>query len=355
MQTQRKMIIDGSERVLVTGANGFIGSRVVETLLSHGFTNIRCFVRPSGNLSKLEKIIRAFPGATVDLLYGNLLSKEHCTRAVNNVAVILHVAAGIEKTFPGCFMNSVVTTRNLLDAAVTSNTVKRFLNVSSFAVYSNRNIRRRGLLDESCEMESEFMHRADAYCFGKTKQDEIVMEYGRERQLPYVIVRPGVVYGPGARGAIHSRIGIGTFGVFVHIGGGNRIPLSYIDNCAEAIVLAGITEGVDGQVFNAVDDDLPTSRTFLKQYKRSVKDFDSLYVPFRVFYLFSYLWERYSIWSKGQLPLAFNRFKTAAEWKGNVYSNEKLKRLVGWSPKVATAEGMRRHFEYFKTLEAKNA
>ncbi len=66
------------------------------------------------------------------------------------------------------------------------------------------------------------------------------MEYGEKRGLPYVIVRPGVVYGPGIKG-IHGRIGIDTFGPFLHLGGSNRIPLTYMDNCAEAIVLAGLT------------------------------------------------------------------------------------------------------------------
>jgi nucleoside-diphosphate-sugar epimerase len=266
------------------------------------------------------------------------------------VAVVLHAAAGIEKTFPGCFMNSAVTTRNLLDAALEAKSLRRFVNVSSLAVYSNRQIRRGGLLDESCELETQFMKRYDAYCFGKTKQDELVIDYGRRYNLPYVIVRPGPIYGPGARGAIHSRIGIGTFGVFLHLGGSNRIPLSYIDNCASAIVLAGITEGVDGEIVNAIDDDLPTSATFLRRYKREVAHFRSIYVPYRMFHLFCLLWEKYAVWSKGQLPPAFNRAKCEAEWKAHRYSNQKLKDRLGWKPLVSTQEGLRRHFEYFREL-----
>jgi nucleoside-diphosphate-sugar epimerase len=199
------------------------------------------------------------------------------------------------------------------------------------------------------------MERSDAYCFGKAKQDEIVQEFGKQYGIPYVIVRPGVAYGPGAKGPIHSRVGIGTFGIFLHIGGSNRIPLCYIDNLADAIVLAGVKKGVDNEVFNIVDDDLATSRKFLKSYKKNVKYFKSIYIPYRVFYLMCYLWEKYSIWSKGQLPLAFNRRKCAAEWKGNRYTNKKLKDLLGWKPKVSTDEGLKRHYEYFKNLEGKDA
>jgi len=58
--------------------------------------------------------------------------------------------------------------------------------------------------------------------------------------------------------------------------GQNTIPLTYVDNCAEAIALAGLRRGVDGDVFNIVDDDLPTSRQFLRLYKKHVKHFASL-------------------------------------------------------------------------------
>jgi thioester reductase-like protein len=48
-------IIDKSEQVLITGANGFIGSSVLEMLLELGFTNIRCLVRSSRNLHSLHR------------------------------------------------------------------------------------------------------------------------------------------------------------------------------------------------------------------------------------------------------------------------------------------------------------
>ena len=63
------------------------------------------------------------------------------------VRVIYHLAAGIDKSFAGAFMNSVLTTRNLLDASLANVSLKRFVNISSFAVYSNRNLRRGAILD----------------------------------------------------------------------------------------------------------------------------------------------------------------------------------------------------------------
>ena len=194
------------------------------------------------------------------------------------------------------------------------------------------------------------MARFDPYCFGKIKQDEIVMAYGREHNLPYSIIRPGPVYGPGKK-KLAGRVGIDTFGIFLHLGGSNRLPLIFVDNCAEAIVLAGIVEGVDGEVFIAVDDDLPTSRQFLRLYKKQVRRFLSIPVPYQVFYLLNWLWEKYSKWSDGQLPPVFNRRQCAAYYQRRSYSNRKLKERTGWSPRVSFGEASQRYFEFVRTGE----
>ncbi len=169
-------------------------------------------------------------------------------------------------------MNSVVATRNLLEATRQHGSLRRFVNISSFAVYSNRNNPRGAILDESAPLEERPERRGEAYCFAKVRQDQIVEEYGRKHGIPYVLLRPGVVYGPG-KNAITGRVGRDTFGFFLHMGGPNEIPFTYVDNCAEAIVLAGLVPGVDGEVFNIVDDDLPSSRSFLQSYKREVRSF----------------------------------------------------------------------------------
>src|SRR5881628_2109374 len=339
-------IVGPDERILITGATGFIGSRVVDRLLDRGFRNVICFARPSSDVAGLESSARPHRnGARVGVIKGNLLSREDCATATKDVAVIFHLAAGGgAKSFPDAFMNSVVTTRNLLDACLRDTCLRRFVNISSFAVYTNTQKPRWRLLDESCPVEKRPELRGDAYCFAKVKQDEIVTEYGKRFGIPYAIVRPGYVYGPGHEG-ITNRVGIGTFGVFLHLGGSNTIPFTYVDNCAEAIVLAGLKKGIDGEVFNVVDDDLPSSRRFLRLYKRNVRHFTSIYVPHVVSYALCYFWEKYSNWSEGQLPPVFNRRRWHAYWKKTRYSNERLKARLGWTPTVPMTEGLRRYFQ----------
>ncbi|MGA2279036.1 MAG: NAD(P)-dependent oxidoreductase [Verrucomicrobiota bacterium] len=345
-KAKNTMIIELDAPILVTGAAGFIGTKVVESLLDHGFRNLRCFARPSSNSTKLEvSIRRRGDGAHLETIKGDLLSREDCLSATKDVAVIYHLAAGRgTKSFPDAFLNSVVTTRNLLEAARRQQCLKRFVSISSFSVYSNTGKPQGRLLDESCPVESRPERRGDAYCFAKVKQDEIVAEYGKKFGIPYVIVRPGVVYGPGNE-AIHGRVGIGTFGLFLHLGGSNAIPFTYVDNCAEAIVLAGIKPGVNGETFNVVDDDLPSSREFLRLYKKNVRRFRSVYVPHGLSYLLCWLWEKYSHWSEGQLPPTFNRAAWHNYWKTTYYRNDKIKRCLGWTPKVSSVEALERYFD----------
>lgn len=339
-------VVGPEDRILVTGATGFIGSRVLDCLLDRGFRNLRCFVRPSSELSGIETIAkRRSQEARIEVLKGNLLSRQDCEAASKEVTAIFHLAAGTgEKSFPDAFMNSVVATRNLLDASIRCARLRRFVLVSSFSVYSNRQKPRWRLLDESCPIEEHPELRGDAYCFAKVKQEQLVSEYGKSFGIQYVVVRPGNVYGAG-KGEIVGRVGIGSFGVFLHLGGSNAIPFTHVDNCAEAIVLAGLVKGVDGEVFNIVDDDLPSSRQFLRLYKKNVRRFKSFYVPHVVSHALCYLWEKYSRWSRGQLPPVFNQRRWHAFWKKTRYSNEKLKAKLGWTPKVPTAEGLRRYFE----------
>lgn len=341
-------IASRDEPILVTGSSGFIGTKVVENLLQRGFSNVRCFVRPCSQRGRLETALRRFNGEkNVAFITGDLLSREDCRKATEGVSIIYHLAAGFDKSFAGAFMNSALTTRNLMDAFLQFGRPKRLVNVSSFAVYSNLRLKRGAVLDESCPLEDSPQERFDAYGFGKLKQEDLVREYGRKYQLPYVILRPGYVFGPG-KTELSGRVGINTFGIFIHLGGSNCLPMTFVDNCAEAIVLTGLVAGIDGEIFNVVDDELSSSKQFLRAYKKQVNGLRVIYLPYFLAYTLCLFWERYAKWSKGQLPPAFNRRRCAAEWKGNRYSNRKLKDRVGWKPRIPLEEAMHAFLAQFK-------
>jgi len=95
-------IASSKDRILVTGSNGFVGVKVVEILLEYGFKNLRCFVRPSSRLETLKEVLRRVAsGKNVELISGDLLSREDCRKAAEGVSIVYHLAAGFDKSFAG--------------------------------------------------------------------------------------------------------------------------------------------------------------------------------------------------------------------------------------------------------------
>ncbi|UCF30272.1 MAG: NAD-dependent epimerase/dehydratase family protein [bacterium] len=341
----RNPIANRDDLILITGANGFLGTRVVNALLRNGYVNLRCFVKKSTDVRSMVETICQYSGSRVDVMEGDLARRGDCQKAVSSAALIYHLAAGFGKSYRHIYRNTVAATRNLLDAAVEEPSIRRFASVSSFTVYSTANLKKGQLLDENCEIYSRPELKGEAYCCGKVRQEELVLDYHRDHGLPYVFVRPGYVFGPG-KSEISGRVGLMRGDVFLNFGGSNPIPLTYVDNCADAFVLAGLTGGADGQAFNIVDDELPTGTEFLNLYRENVKNIRSISVPKTASYLLCLAWENMSRLSRGKLPPTFNLRRWSDDWKGNPYSNEKAKRYLGWRPDISLEDACRHYFDF---------
>jgi len=186
----------------------------------------------------------------------------------------------------------------------------------------------------------------DIYSHSKLRQEQLFWEYRAKQPFELVVLRPGVIYGPGG-GHFSTRVGLNLFGTFLHLGGRNPLPLTFVENCAEAIVVAALEPKANGEVYNVIDDDLITANQYLKLYKRQVKKVRSVPVPFSVMMLLSRIVERYSQSSKGQLPAIFTPYKTRVMWGGNRFSNAKLKG-IGWQPIISTKDAIAQTFAAFK-------
>src|SRR5260370_12173289 len=93
--TPRSLIIQPDDRILVTGAAGFIGARVVECLVNLDFRNLVCFARPSSDVAAVDAILKhRAPGVRVEVIRGNLLSRTDCEGACKEAARMYHLAAG---------------------------------------------------------------------------------------------------------------------------------------------------------------------------------------------------------------------------------------------------------------------
>jgi len=336
-------------KILVTGAGGFLGVNVVERLLAHGHRDIRCFLRDKGKAARIEALAAANPECNVEICYGNLKSNADCARAVVDAGIVIHLAAGLKGAPAELFVDSVVTARNLLEALGARTepaiTQTRVVLVSSFGVYGVASLGRGAKVDESTPLE-QHPERRDPYSHSKLRQEQLVREYQQKLGFELVVLRPGVIYGPGG-GAFSNRVGIQVGPVFVHMGGSNLLPLSYVENCAEAIVVAATHKDAAGQVYNVHDDEMPTAAQYLRAYKKDVKKLRSVWLPYFATRFLAGRLEGYHRRSQGQLPAIITRYKAAAAWGGNTFSNAKLHGL-GWRPVVSTKDGMKRTFEYLR-------
>ena len=336
-------------KVLVTGAGGFLGVHVVERLLAHGHLDLRCFLRDQGKAERLLETAESNAGAQLELCYGNLRSKSDCARAMANVSLVFHLAAGLKGSPAELFADSVVASRNLLEALEAREGFPaqktRFVLVSSFGVYGVAPLGRGACINEETPLESHPELR-DTYSHSKLRQEQLFWEYQRKVGFELVVLRPGVIYGPGG-GALSNRIGLQIGPEFFHLGGSNLLPLTYVVNCAEAIVLAGTHSESAGQVYNVHDDDLPTASRYLREYKGRVKRMKSIRVPYFVTRILARCLVKYYRRSQGQLPAIITPYKAAAAWGGNKFDNSKLHSL-GWRQLVTTFNGMSEHFEYLR-------
>lgn len=334
-------------KTLVTGAGGFLGTYVIKRLLAHGHNDIRCMLRDSGKATRLREAVQDFPKANLEFFSGNLCSRADCAKAVENVSQVIHLAAGMKGTAADLFLNSVVASNNLLESLAARTNVPiektRVVLVSSFSVYGVADLPRLALVDEETPMETHPELR-DLYSYSKWRQEILFRDWEKTAHFELVVLRPGVIYGPGG-GHLSTRVGLQIGPVYLHLGGANLLPLSYVENCAEAIAVAVEHPAAAGQVYNVHDDELVTASAFLKQYKKKVKRLRSIRVPYFASLLLARLLEGYRRRSLGQLPPIFTRYKVAAMWKGNRFTNAKL-HSIGWIPLVTTPEGIKRTFEY---------
>lgn len=327
----------------VTGAGGFLGRSVVWRLFARGEREVRCLIRRPGQAGALRKIAAGFEGARLECVVGDLNTRAALERGLDGADAVFHLAASMKGSFSDMVMGTVVGSKRLIDAHADVNPRAGVTLVSSFAVYGTAVLPPGGLVDENTPLEPRPTQRG-AYCYAKLRQERLFREHARENGTPLAVVRPGVVYGPGGV-TFSPRVGVQLPGVFLHIGRGNTIPLTYVDNCADAVVLAPRADGGQGAVYNVVDDDLPSAAEYLRAYRHGVRRMRTVTVPYPVMRVVAGWVEGYHRRSRGQLPAFFTRYKTDTNWKPCTFTNARLK-SVGWKPLVSTHEGIERTFAF---------
>ncbi len=320
-------------RAFITGANGFIGSVLARRLCRLGWDEVRCLVRDGADRSRLEP--RA--GRALRLVAGDLRDPAAIRGSLDGAEVVFHLAASLRGAPADMFRDTVVTTRNLLEAVASLPRPPRVVLVSSFSVYQTAWPGRARVLDERTPLEP-FPERRDPYAQAKLRQERLAWQYAHERHVPLVVVRPGLVYGAGVR-PLSPRVGWRVGDTLLVCGGDNLVPLSHVENCADALAAVATGGGTAGWAFNAHDDELPTARAIAAELARA-GNLRRVHLPRAATFALADLIERYHRHSKGQLPAVLTPYRAASLYTAWRYSNRRLK-TVGWRQRVPTAEGLR--------------
>ena len=332
--------------ILVTGASGFLGRAVVERLCARKIPRVRYFVRPRSDRSRLDELQLEYPTCKLECVVGNLTSPADCRRALDGITIVYHLAAQMVGAPASFFLNTVVASNRIIEA-MRESWPRRVVLVSSLAVYGPMNGPLGAVLDESTPLES-CPQKRDVYSQSKLWQESLFQKALAENGYELVVLRPGIIYGQGGQ-EFSPRMGMKIGSWLWRFGRNNLLPLTYVQNCAEATAMAGLEHRATG-CYNVIDDDLPTASEYLNEYRARVRDIRSIWIPWWLTQSLSKVVETYSNFSNGQLPPVLTPYKSAVLWRGSRFDNRKLKSL-GWRQIVPTAEALQMTFKYFKQNE----
>jgi nucleoside-diphosphate-sugar epimerase len=225
-------------KIVVTGATGFIGSRLALRLLQQGLP-----VMPIGqaNTEAETRNCKMLEEAGAQVILCSITDGEQLAKWICNATIVFHLAAAQhEANVPEAHFWSVNVqgTRNLLDACVAGG-VRRFVYGSTIGVYGSAS---NTVLDEWSPVRPD-----NSYGRSKLEAEELVRSY--HNQLSVVIARISETYGPGDRRLLKLFRGIRRRTFFILGDGANLHHLIYIDDLLDGLILAAENENADGQTF----------------------------------------------------------------------------------------------------------
>ncbi|MCK5145545.1 NAD-dependent epimerase/dehydratase family protein [bacterium] len=227
-------------KVLVTGANGFVGAAVCKKLLDRG-DYVRGLVRKTSDLSLLK-------GLNVDLEVVSLNDKEALASVVKDIDVVYHVAAAVGDwgSLEWFREINVYATRRLMELSAAAG-VKRLVYVSSVAVHSF--IDAQDMDETAPQNPTPF-----PYCQSKREAEEVVRAFHQKGGMETVIIRPGDVYGPGDRTSLLKMAPMLEKGLLLLIDNGRTLgAFTYVENLADGILLGGLHPAAAGDTFIITD------------------------------------------------------------------------------------------------------
>ncbi|MFX0195380.1 MAG: NAD-dependent epimerase/dehydratase family protein [Candidatus Hodarchaeota archaeon] len=343
----KRSVVD-KKTILVTGATGFIGGRLVEALYLSGWANVRAGIR---QWSKAARIAR-FP---VEIALCDIMDPEQIARAVTGADSIVHCAVGDRQV-------TIQGTKNVLEAALQRG-VQQFVHLSTAEVYGNVSAK----IDETFP----YQYTGNEYADSKIEAEKLCWRFC-EKGVSATVLRPSIVYGPFSETwtiEIAERLQSGHWGVFKSYGEG-ICNLVYIDDLVSAILSAIEHRNVVGEAFNINGPERITWNRYFQCFN------DTLGLPMlraisparskmktavrdRIISFTSYFLDRFGdtimdIYMRGgvlrkimkQVKNSLDTTPSSTELQ-NLYSRDaffvtsKAQRMLGYKPKFDLAAGLR--------------
>jgi nucleoside-diphosphate-sugar epimerase len=309
-----------SERALVTGGTGFIGSRLVKRLAQEGYT-VQVLCRHGQ--------VRA-SSLPVSFWYGDVTALDALRLAMEECSLVFHCAAASGPLSDARKVN-VEGTRNVMIAAAEAG-VQRIVHLSSVAVYG-RSLPR--------EVSEDQPHRPgrDPYATSKSEGDRLALDLGKEYGIQVVVLRPALVYGPVSPTwtmRFFHRVKYGQ--VILPDFGRGRANLVYVDDLVDALLLAATVPGVSNQTFNVNGSEAPTWGQYLGYFARMLGK-----PPLPVMSRWQALLDvQKNIWSYRftRRPSRLTPSDYSLMVMSSVFSNHKAEKVLGYRPRVGLVEGM---------------
>lgn len=323
------------EKILVTGANGFIGSNLVKRLLTDG-NEVRSLVRETSDLKFLD-------GVNTKIFYGDIGNLSSIEKALDGVSKVYHVA-GLAADWGSYDLFERVNfygTQNVAQAACRAG-VEKFIYISTVAFH--------GFGKTNMTEESPVADNLIPYAETKYLAEEWLWDFNKECEMNVTAVRPGNVYGVNDRTFISKYIDALLKGKFseVNKGKSKTCPV-FIDNLIDIITLVGNEDKANGHAFLATDGLDINWHTFntklanaldVKLPKTSIPYFVAAAVA-KVYYKIHRLLN-----IKSEPFLTPYRINNGG--KDYHFSINKLSEFFNYTPKVGIDEAMRRTVEWYK-------
>ncbi|HET8673426.1 MAG TPA: NAD-dependent epimerase/dehydratase family protein [Thermoleophilaceae bacterium] len=328
--------------VLVTGAGGFLGRCVIDVLLARG-EQPRALVHSGAGA-------RALTETGVDVYSCDLGNRPVSSEALRGVDRVIHCAARTGPWGPDDeYQRANVTGLEALVRAALAAGVRRFVHVSSITVHGNDV---RGEADEDAPLRAE----PNPYSRSKVAGERLLARMIREQRAPVTIVRPGWIYGPRDSSSFARIARRVEDGQMITLGSGaNHVPLIYVRDAAEGILLAGESPEAEGRSYLLVNDEPVTQRQFIDAVAGELgAPAPTRSLPYGLALMLGAIAEAKGRLVRSQEPPPVTRYGVQLLGGENRFVIGRARRELGFSPQVSVTEGVRRSVAWYRSATGRN-